>query len=164
MAKRIKEVTGGNYDNVNEPAELVRSLGMECNEIKRILKTLSVAVRSRLPPDTVTRRGELDLLLKYGVTEENLKSIASNMHISLSIEEFIRSFLSFSANRESMTKEAIKEMEELRRYSTESLEQDLKERKENMIKLDDEIDELESDISMLKKRLKRSAWKRQVTL
>ncbi|MEM3845873.1 MAG: hypothetical protein QXU98_09250, partial [Candidatus Parvarchaeota archaeon] len=69
------------------------------------------------------------------------------------------SFLSFSANRESMMKEAIKEMEELRRYSTESLEQDLKERKEIKVKLDDEIDkleeikdELESDISVLRKR------------
>ncbi|MEM3192432.1 MAG: helix-turn-helix domain-containing protein, partial [Candidatus Parvarchaeota archaeon] len=160
LANRIKGITGENYDDVNEFIELVCSLGMEKNEIKRILKTLSLAVQSRLPPETINRRGEeLDFLMKYGVTEENLKNIASNMHITLSLEEFIGSFLSFSANRESMMKEAIKEMEELRRYSTESLEQDLKERKEIKVKLDDEIDELEeikneleSDISILRKR------------
>ncbi|MEM3845445.1 MAG: hypothetical protein QXU98_07075, partial [Candidatus Parvarchaeota archaeon] len=114
LANRIKEVTGANYDDVNEFIELVCSLGMEKNEIKRILKTLSLAVRGRLPPETINKRGEeLDFLMKYGVTEENLKNIASNMHITLSLEEFIGSFLSFSANRESMMKETIKEMEEL---------------------------------------------------
>ncbi|MEM3860604.1 MAG: hypothetical protein QW478_14625 [Candidatus Micrarchaeaceae archaeon] len=162
LANRIKEVSGENYDDVNEFIELVRSLGMEKNEIKRIVKTLSVAVRSSLPPETITKRGvELDFLMKYGVTEKNLKSIASNLSTNLSLEEFVGSFLSFSANMESMMKKAIKEMEELRRYSTESLEQDYKERKEIKGKLDDETDELEeikddleSDISMLRKRWK----------
>ncbi|MEM3192240.1 MAG: helix-turn-helix domain-containing protein, partial [Candidatus Parvarchaeota archaeon] len=121
LADRIRDITGGNFSDVNEFIELVSSLGMERNEIRRILKTLLIAVRSHVPPETINKRGEeLDFLMRYGVTEENLKNIASNVHINLSLEEFIRSFLSFTANRESMMTETIRETEELRRYRTKS--------------------------------------------
>ncbi|MEM4067474.1 MAG: hypothetical protein QXV17_11535, partial [Candidatus Micrarchaeaceae archaeon] len=65
-------------------------------------------------------------------------------------------------NRESMMTETMREMEDLRRYRTKSIEKDLKERKKYKAKLDNEIGELEEikekleeDVSMLEKRRER---------
>ena len=170
LAKFLREKVGNNEPNLRKLTTVLSSLDMSSSKISDLIETMGRMVKNGIDPSVLIERGEvLDFLRKFGFNASNLSGLRRKYAFYPSLDVLIEEVLKQGDRKEEMLKRAEYEVEEYKKAAEASIENELKERRENVMELETRIAGLEerksllgSDVDFLEERieeLKLERWK-----
>ena len=150
LAKFLREKVGNNEPNLRKLATVLSLLDMSSDKIYDLIETMGRMVKNGIDPSVLIERGEvLDFLGKFGLNASNLSAVRRKYAFYPSIDVLIEEVLKQGDRKEEMLKRAEYEALEFKKAIENSIENELKERREKIVELEKRIAYLEEKKSLL---------------